>query len=188
MIDNINDLKKDLEENIKKCINNFKININKIYVGRISSSILDTIMVEYYGDTVPISKLTNSVVEGPRTLAITVFDHKIVKKIEKAILISNLGCTPISSLNVIRITLPFLTEDRRHVLIKTVRSEAEKSKISIRGIRRVSNDKIKNLIKNKKITKDDEHFFQNEIQNLTNLWIKKIDSVLKEKELELMKF
>lgn len=188
MSNRIHSFKKDLEINMQKCINNFKININKIYIGRISANILDSIMIEYYGNLTPISQFTNSIVERPQTLAITVFDPKMLKIIEKSILSSNLGVTSVIDQNIIRITLPSLTEDRRYTLIKMVRSEAEKSKISIRSIRRISNDKIKILLKSKSISKDDERYFQNTIQSITDIWIKKIDSILEKKESELMTF
>lgn len=188
MIDNIHNFKKKLEIKLEQCMNNFKVNINKIYVGRVSSRILDAIMVEYYGALVPISQITNSIVTNSKTLTITVFDCKMLKIIEKAISSSGMGLVPISNQDVIRITLPSLTEDRRRTLIKIVRFEAEKSKISMRNIRRTFNDQIKTLLKNKNISIDDEFRFQNEIQNLTNLWIQNIDSVLKDKELELMTF
>lgn len=186
MINKIDDIQKDLEINMKKCIDHFKININKIHIGRISSNILDSIMVEYYGIVTPVSQLTNSIVDRPHTLIITVFDSNMIKPIEKAIFTANLGLTPILNKNIIRITLPILTEDRRLTLIKMVRSESEKSKISVRNIRRIANDKVKIFVKNKEIDSDDERYIYNEIQNLTNVWIKKIDLILKEKELELM--
>lgn len=188
MISNIDNLQKFLEVNMKKCIDNFKVNINKIYIGRISSNILDSIMVEYYGMLTPVSQLTNSVVDRPQTLVITVFDMNMIKPIEKAIFAANLGLTPVSRKNVIRVTLPVLTQDRRLTLIKMVRSESEKSKISIRNIRRIANDKVKILLKNKEINEDDERYFQDKIQNLTNVWIAKINLILQEKESELMVF
>lgn len=184
----IDNFQQDLESNMNKCFDIFKININKVHVGRVSSRILDTIMVEYYGKLTPVSQLTNSVVKHTRTLIITVFDLKMIKMIEKAIFSANLGIVSVSNQNIIRITLPELTEDRRLALIKMVRIVAEKSKISIRNIRRIFNDKVKFLLKNKKISKDNERCIQNKVQNLTNTYIKKIDFVLQEKELELMKF
>lgn len=186
MINNIGNIQNFLEVNMKKCIDNFKINTNKIYIGRISSNILDSVMVEYYGTLTAVSQLTNSVVDRPQTLVITVFDINMIKPIEKAILAANLGLILVSRKNVIRVTLPVLTKERRLTLIKLVRSESEKSKISIRNIRRIANDKVKILLKNKEINKDDEHYFQDKIQNLTNVWIEKINLILKEKELELM--
>lgn len=187
MINKVDDCQKNLETNMKKCVDNFKMNINKIHIGRISSSILDSIIVEYYGTLVPVSQLTNSVVHSPRTLMITVFDLDMIKSIEKAIFAANLGLTPIVNKNVIHVTLPILTQSRRLTLIKKVRDEAEKSKISIRNIRRIANDKVKFFLKNKIISIDDEHHYQNEIQNFTDVCIKKISLILKEKELELMK-
>ncbi|ADV33675.1 ribosome recycling factor [Candidatus Blochmanniella vafra str. BVAF] len=188
MINEICEIQADLKEQMKKCIDSFKINVNKIHVGHVSPNMLNFITVEYYGSVIPLSQLTNSVVEKPRTLAITVFDASMIKTIEKAILTANLGFTPIAHGNVIRITLPILTEDRRRTLIKMMRIESEKSKISLRNIRRIANDKIKVFLKKKEINVDDEYHRQNEIQNLTNFWVNQINMILKEKELELMMF
>lgn len=186
MIDKIDNVQKDLEISMKKCIDSFKVNINKIHFGRISSSILDSIVVSYYGVLTPVSQLTNSIVDNSQTLTITVFDFNMIKAIEKAIFAANLGLTPVSNKNVIRVMLPPLTQNRRLDLIKMVRVESEKSKISIRNIRRLANDKIKMFVKKKEISVDDEHKFENIIQNLTDIWIKKINFILKEKESELM--
>ncbi|URJ23534.1 ribosome recycling factor [Blochmannia endosymbiont of Camponotus sp. C-003] len=188
MINKIDNIQIDSEIHMKNCINNFKTNINNIHIGRISPKILNNIRVDYYGISTPLSQLANTVAEDSRTLAITVFDHQIIKSTEKAIFMSDLQLIPISHGNIIRVTLPALTEERRRTLIKMVRSEAEKSKIAIRNVRRIANDKTKILLKNKEINEDEEHFFHNEIQKLTNIWIKKIDIILTEKESELMKF
>lgn len=188
MINTIYDFRKELEVDMQKCVNNFKMNINKIHTSRISSEILRPIMIDYHGVSTSILYLANIVVEQYRTLSITAFDSKMTKKIEKAILVSNIGLTPIVDRNTVRITLPLLTEDRRKKLIKLVRYESEKSKISVRNLRRIFNEKVKILCKRKEINEDSEHDFRNEIQNLTNVWINKIDAILKKKELELMQF
>lgn len=188
MNDQINNLQKDAELNMQKCIVMFKEHINKIHIGRVSPNMLDGIQVEYYGVLTPLFQLTNAIVENSRTLAITIFDQKIVKSIEKAILMSNLGLYPVISENIVRITLPLLTEERRLHLIKIIRIEAEKSKISIRNIRRCINDKTKILSKNSKISTDEEHYFHNKMQQLTDVWVKEIDAVLIHKESELMTF
>lgn len=188
MINNIDSVQKDLDIHMKKCINNFIININKVYIGRVSAHMLDSIMVKYYGNMTSVSQLTSTIVKDSRTLSITVFDPNMIKIIEKAILASNLSIIPVSNQNIIHVTLPVLTEERRFTLIKVVRSESEKSKISIRNIRRIFNDKCKALLKKKEISEDEERCFQDNIQSATNIWIKKIDSILKEKELELIRF
>ncbi|URJ30102.1 ribosome recycling factor [Blochmannia endosymbiont of Camponotus sp.] len=188
MMNTINNIQKNSETDMKKCIKNFKVNINNIHIGRISPNMLNNIRIDYYGTQTPLFQLANTIAKNSRTLAITVFDQKIIKSIEKAIFMSNLGLIPISYGNIVHVTLPSLTEERRHALIKMVRTEAEKSKISIRNVRRIANDKIKLLIKNKEINEDEEHDFQNKIQKLTNIWIKEIDAISIEKESELMKF
>jgi len=188
VINKIDNIQTDSEIHMKKCIKNFKTNINNIHIGRISPNILNNIRVDYYGISTPLSQVANAIVEDSRTLAITVFDHQLIKSTEKAIFMSDLELIPISYGNTIRVTLPALTEERRHTLIKMVRTEAEKSKIAVRSVRRIANDKTKILLKNKEINEDEEHFFQNEIQKLTNIWIKEIDIILSEKESELMKF
>ncbi|URJ29179.1 ribosome recycling factor [Blochmannia endosymbiont of Camponotus modoc] len=188
MINKINNIQTDSEIHMKKCIKNFKITINNIHIGRISPNILNNIRVDYYGISTPLSQVANAIVEDSRTLAITVFDHQLIKSTEKAIFMSDLELIPISHGNIIRVTLPALTEERRHTLIKMVRTEAEKSKIAVRNVRRIANDKTRILLKKKEINEDEEHFFQNEIQKLTNIWIKEIDIILTEKESELMKF
>ncbi len=184
----MDNIQRDLEIHMKKCIKSFKMNMNTIHVGRASSNMLNSIRIDYYGVLTPLFQLANIIVENARTLTITVFDHKIIKSTEKAIFMSDLGLIPVSCGNVIRVTLPSLTEERRHILIKMIRTEAEKSKISVRNIRRIANDKTRILLKNKEINEDEEHFFQNEIQKLTNIWIKEIDTILAEKELDLMRF
>lgn len=188
MGDQISNLQEYADSHMKKCVISFRENINKIHIGRISPDILDGIQVEYYGVLTPLLQLTNSVVENLHTLVITVFDKKMIKSVEKAILNSDLGLNSVLSENVLRVMLPCLTEERRLHLVKIIRIEAEKSKVSIRNIRRYIKDKIKILSKNKEINTDKEHFFQDKIQKLTDFWIKEIDVFLKKKELELMKF
>lgn len=188
MGDKINNLQTDAELHMKKCIIIFKEHLSAIHIGRVSPNMLDGMQTEYYGILTPLSQLTNAIVENPRTLVITVFDWNMIKSVKKAILMSNLGLHPVVSENIIRITLPVLTEARRMYLIKMIHIEAEKSKISIRNIRRCINDKTKILSKNKEINTDEEHYFQNKVQKLTNFWIKEIDLVLTQKESELMIF
>lgn len=186
MNDNIDNLQTDAQLHMKKCILIFQEHIRKVHIGRVSPDMLDGICAEYYGILTPLSQLTNAIAENTRVLTITVFDKKIVKSVEKALLTSDLGLYPVVSENIIRITLPILTEERRCYLKKMVHLEAEKSKISIRNIRRHVNDKVKNLFRNKEINIDEEHDFYNRIQKITDFWIKKIDVILMQKEAELM--
>ena len=184
----LNEIQKEAQERMEKSIDAFQNHISKIRTGRASPSLLDGIMVEYYGSPTPLRQLANIVAEDARTLAITVFDKSLTPLIEKAILTSDLGLNPASAGTVIRVPLPPLTEERRRDLTKIVRGEAEQGRVSIRNIRRDANDQIKALLKDKEISEDDERKSQDLIQKATDAAIKKLDSVLADKEKELMEF
>ena len=184
----INDIKKDAEVRMEKCVEAFKNNISKIRTGRASPAILDGIMVDYYGSATPLRQLASVTVEDSRTLKINVFDRSISNAVEKAIMSSDLGLNPMSAGTDIRVPLPALTEERRKDLIKIVRGEAEQGRVSVRNVRRHANDKVKALLKDKEISEDDDRRSQEEIQKMTDVGIKKIDAALAEKEAELMDF
>lgn len=184
----INEIKKDAETRMDKCVEAFKNNISKIRTGRASPSILDGIMVEYYGAATPLRQLANVTVEDSRTLKVNVFDRSISAAVEKAIMTSDLGLNPSSAGSDIRVPLPALTEERRKDLIKIVRGEAEQGRVSVRNVRRDANDKVKALLKDKEISEDEERRSQDDIQKMTDICIKKVDAALAEKEAELMEF
>lgn len=184
----INDIKKDAEIRMEKCVEAFKNHISKIRTGRASPGILDGIMVDYYGSSTPLRQLAQVTVEDSRTLAISVFDRSISAAVEKAIMTSDLGLNPSSAGATIRVPLPALTEERRKDLIKVVRSEAEQGRVSVRNVRRDANDKTKALLKDKEISEDEDRRSQDEIQKMTDMFIKKVDAALAEKETELMDF
>ena len=184
----INDIKKDAEIRMEKCVEAFKNHISKIRTGRASPGILDGIMVDYYGSSTPLRQLAQVTVEDSRTLAISVFDRSISAAVEKAIMTSDLGLNPSSAGATIRVPLPALTEERRKDLIKVVRSEAEQGRVSVRNVRRDANDKTKALLKDKEISEDEDRRSQDDIQKMTDMFIKKIDVALAEKETELMEF
>ena len=184
----INDIRKDADQRMEKCLDAFKNHISKIRTGRASPSILDGIMVEYYGAATPLRQLANVTVEDSRTLKINVFDRSLSQAVEKAIMTSDLGLNPSSAGTDIRVPLPALTEERRKDLIKVVRGEAEQGRVSVRNVRRDANDKVKALLKDKEISEDEERRSQDDIQKMTDVFIKKIDSTLAEKEAELMEF
>lgn len=184
----INDIKKDAEVRMEKCVEAFKNNISKIRTGRASPAILDGIMVDYYGSATPLRQLASVTVEDSRTLKINVFDRSISNAVEKAIMSSDLGLNPMSAGTDIRVPLPALTEERRKDLIKIVRGEAEQGRVSVRNVRRDANDKVKALLKDKEISEDDDRRSQEDIQKMTDVGIKKIDAALAEKEAELMEF
>lgn len=182
----INEIRKDAELRMDKCVEAFKNHISKIRTGRASPSLLDGIQIEYYGTATPLRQLANVVAEDSRTLAITVFDRSLSPAVEKAIMASDLGLNPSSAGTVIRVPLPPLTEERRRDLIKVVRNEAEQGRVSVRNVRRDANDKVKALLKDKAISEDEDRRSQDDIQKLTDAFIKKVDSALADKEAELM--
>ncbi|AUX92458.1 ribosome recycling factor [Mixta gaviniae] len=184
----INDIKKDADTRMEKCVEAFKNNIGKVRTGRASPALLDGIVVEYYGTPTPLRQLANVTVEDSRTLKINVFDRSLGPAVEKAIMASDLGLNPSSAGTDIRVPLPPLTEERRKDLIKVVRGEAEQGRVSVRNVRRDANDKAKALLKDKAIGEDEERRAQDEIQKMTDVYIKKIDAALAEKETELMDF
>lgn len=184
----INDIKKDAEVRMEKCVEAFKNTIGKVRTGRASPSLLDGIVVEYYGTPTPLRQLASVTVEDSRTLKINVFDRSLGPAVEKAIMASDLGLNPSSAGTDIRVPLPPLTEERRKDLIKIVRGEAEQGRVSVRNVRRDANDKIKALLKDKEISEDDERRAQDDIQKMTDASIKKVDAALAEKETELMEF
>ncbi|EMT6576005.1 MULTISPECIES: ribosome recycling factor [Providencia] len=184
----INEIQKDAQDRMEKSLEAFKNQISKVRTGRASPSLLDGISVEYYGSATPLRQLANVTVEDSRTLAISVFDRSMSPAIEKAIMASDLGLNPSSAGTVIRVPLPPLTEERRKDLIKVVRGEAEQGRIAVRNVRRDANDKVKALLKDKEISEDDERRSQDDIQKLTDSYIKKVDEALAQKEAELMEF
>lgn len=184
----LNEIQKDAQNRMEKSLEAFQNHITKIRTGRASPSLLDGIMVEYYGSATPLRQLANIVAEDSRTLAITVFDKSVTPAVEKAIMASDLGLNPASAGTVIRVPLPPLTEERRRDLTKIVRSEAEQGRVSIRNIRRDANEQVKGLLKDKQISEDDERKTQDIVQKITDNMIKKLDVILAEKEKELMDF
>ncbi|AEI74963.1 ribosome recycling factor [Candidatus Moranella endobia] len=177
---------KDTDIRMEKCVEAFKNHISKVRTGRASPSLLDGLQIEYYGTLTPLRQLANVIAEDSRTLAINVFDRILIPAVEKAILSSDLGLNPSVVGTIIRVPLPPLTEDRRRDMIKAVRAEAEQGRVSVRNIRRDANDKVKTLLKNKTISEDEERRSQEDIQTITDAWIKKLDSALEKKEHELM--
>lgn len=184
----INEIRKDADARMEKSVEAFKNQISKIRTGRASPSILDGIMVEYYGAATPLRQLANVTVEDSRTLAINLFDRSLGSAVEKAIMASDLGLNPSSAGSVIRVPLPPLTEERRKDLIKVVRGEAEQGRVAVRNVRRDANDKVKALLKDKEISEDEDRRSQDDIQKMTDAYIKLLDAALADKEKELMDF
>lgn len=183
----ISDIRKDAEVRMDKCVEAFKTQISKIRTGRASPSLLDGIIVEYYGTPTPLRQLASVTVEDSRTLKINVFDRSMSPAVE-AIMASDLGLNPSSAGSDIRVPLPPLTEERRKDLTKIVRGEAEQARVAVRNVRRDANDKVKALLKEKEISEDDDRRSQEDVQKMTDAAIKKVDAALADKEAELMQF
>ncbi len=182
----INDIKKDAEARMKKSVEALKGELVKVRTGRAHPSLLEHIQVEYYGSTVPLSQVGNVGIEDARTLTITLWERNMIQVVEKAILTSDLGLNPATAGTVIRIPMPPLTEERRRELTKVVRHEGEGAKVAIRNIRRDANNDLKELLKAKEISEDDDRRGQEEIQKLTDRYIVEVDKVLEVKEKDLM--
>ncbi|CAL4321703.1 ribosome recycling factor [Buchnera aphidicola] len=184
----INEIYIQSNKQMKSCIKNFKIQVSNVRTGRASPELLKNIYVDYFGSKVPLYQISNIVVQDHHTLKINVFDNCSTSLIRKTILNSNLDLNPVINGKDIIVPIPGLTEERRKNLIKLVRNNAETARIYIRNIRRDSNIKIKNQVKSKTISEDNEHIAQNKIQMMTDDYIKKIDLILLDKEKELMNF
>jgi len=182
----IDDIKKDAAERMGKSVESLSTELAKVRTGRAHPSLLDHVMVSYYGSETPLRQVANVNAEDARTLSIQPWEQAMVKPIEKAIMESDLGLNPNTAGTVIRVPLPPLTEERRKDLIRVVRHEAENARVAVRNIRRDANNDLKALIKEKLISEDDERRGQEIIQKLTDQHIKEIDDHLAEKEQELL--
>ena len=182
----IEEILKDAEERMNKTLKALRTELSKIRTGRAHTSLLEHISVNYYGSRVPLNQAANINVLDARTLGVTPWDKGMVADIEKAILNSDLGLNPVTAGTVMRVPLPALTQERRKELTRVVRSEAEKSKVAIRNIRRDANHHMKEMLKEKLITEDEDRKQENKIQKITDAHIKDVDDILRDKEMELM--
>ena len=182
----IDDIQTDAEERMDKSLEALAQNFNKIRTGRAHPSILDGIRIDYYGSETPLKQMASINVEDARTLALSVFDKSITPDVEKAIMKSNLGLNPSTAGDVIRIPMPMLTEETRKGFIKQARAEAESARVSMRNARRDANGMLKDLVKEKEISEDEERRGQDQIQKLTDAYVAKIDAALTTKEADLM--
>ncbi len=180
------EIQKDARIRMGKSLESLRHELAKIRTGRAHPSLLEHVHVDYYGSEVPISQAANVAVEDARTLSVTPWDKSMVQAIEKAILKSDLGLNPATAGQVIRIPLPPLTEERRRELGKVVHNEGENTKIAIRNIRRDAIHHIKELLKDKQISEDEERKAEHEIQNVTDTAVGKADGIVAEKEKELL--
>lgn len=182
----INEILADAGDRMGKSIESLKNSFAKIRTGRAHPSLLDHIKVDYYGSETPLSQVANITVAEARVLTVTPWEKNMVVAVEKAILKSDLGLNPSTAGTVIRLPLPVLTEERRKDMIRVARSEAEAGRVAVRNIRRDANNDFKELLKEKEITEDDEHNAQDSIQKHTDKYIAEIDSLLADKEKDLM--
>lgn len=182
----IDDIKNDAMTRMGKSVESLVHELAKVRTGRAHPSLLDHVKVDYYGSAVPISQVANINVEDARMLTVVPWEKNMVAAVEKAIMTSDLGLNPMSAGTVLRVPMPALTEERRKDLIRVVRHEAENAKVAVRNIRRDANHDLKDLLKEKMISEDDERRGQDLIQDLTDKHIKKVDELLDEKEKDLM--
>ena len=181
----INDLKKDSEQRMQKSLDSLEQGFAKVRTGRAHPSMLNNVMVPYYGSDVPLNQVANVGVEDSRTLIVQPFERNMVSAIDKAIRESDLGLNPITA-DAIRVPLPALTEETRRDMQKLARGEAENAKVAIRNIRRDVLGDIKSLVKDKSISEDDERRASDDIQKITDKFIAEVDKRLTAKEAELM--
>jgi ribosome recycling factor len=182
----ISDLNKTTEQKMQKSIEVLKTDLAKVRTGRAHTGLLDHVMVEYYGSMVPVNQVANITLVDARTIGVQPWEKGMAQKVEKAIRDSDLGLNPASSGEMIRVPMPALTEDRRKELIKVVRNEGEAAKVAIRNLRRDANQNLKDGVKEKEISEDDERRGQESIQKLTDKYVAEVDKLLAEKEHELM--
>ena len=184
----IDDIKKDASIRMGKSVAALKQELQKLRTGRANTSLLEHLTVEYYGAVVPLTQVANVGVEDSRTLTVTPWEKPMVAVVEKAIMTSDLGLTPATAGTVIRVPLPPLTEERRKDMIRLVKHEAENGRVAVRNIRRDAIHQVKELLKEKMVTEDEDHRAHDDIQKLTDKFVADIDKVMEDKETELMEF
>ncbi len=182
----LNEITQDATERMQKSVESLVNNFKKIRTGRAHPSILEGIQVSYYGSDVPLSQVANISVEDGRTLSIVPWEKPMVPVIEKAIMTSDLGLNPATAGENIRVPMPPLTEETRKGYIKQARQEAESARVAIRNIRRDANGDIKDLLKEKEITEDDQRRGEDQIQKVTDKHVAEVDGLLEQKEKDLM--
>ncbi len=182
----IADVKKSAEQKMQKSVEALKADLGKVRTGRAHTGLLDHITVDYYGNATPLNQVANVTLIDARTLGVSPWEKRMAQAIEKAIRDSDLGLNPATVGEVVRVPMPALTEERRKDLIKVVRGEAENARVAIRNIRRDANHHLKELLKDKKISEDEERRGQEDIQKLTDRYIAEVDKVLQTKEADLM--
>ncbi len=184
----LNEILEDTKVGMQKSLNALDTNFKKIRTGRANPALLEAIKVDYYGNSTPLSQVANISVEDAKTLTISPYESDLVKEIERSIMDSDLGINPTTSGTTIRIIIPELTEETRKELTKKAKAEAENTKVSIRNVRREGNTQLKEFLKEKEISQDEERQGEEEIQRLTDEFIIKVDNALSLKEKDLLDF
>jgi ribosome recycling factor len=182
----INDLKKTTEQKMDKSLQAFKADLAKVRTGRAHTGLLDHIQVDYYGSPTPLAQVARVTLLDARTIGVTPFEKKMVQPVEKAIRDSDLGLNPAAQGETIRVPMPPLTEERRKELIKVVRHEAENARVAVRNLRRDAIQHLKEALKKKEVSENDERRAQDDVQKLTDRHIADIDKMLADKEKELL--
>ena len=182
----INEIKNDAEKRMKKAVESLMHDLTKVRTGRANAGILDHVQVDYYGTLTPLGQVASVTTSDARTLLVTPWEKSMVAAVEKAILTADLGLNPATAGSAIRVPMPPLTEERRKELIKVVRHEGELARVAIRNVRRDANTQLKDLVKSKDISEDDERRAGDLIQKLTDKHVEEIDAVLVVKEKDLM--
>ncbi len=182
----IPEIMKDAEERMQKAVAALVRELKSLRAGRATPALLDKIMVDYYGAPTPLNQLANISAPEARLLVVQPWDKNVVKEVERAIMKSDLGLTPNSDGAIIRLAIPELTQERRRELVKVVKKKAEEARVAVRNIRREANDSVKELEKDKDISEDESHRAQDEVQKLTDKYVKEVDGVLQTKEEEIM--
>lgn len=182
----IADVKKNTEQKMNKSLEALKADFAKVRTGRAHTGILDHVMVDYYGNPTPIGQVAGITLIDARTIGVQPWEKNMVAPVEKAIREADLGLNPATNGSVIRVPMPMLTEERRRDLIKVVKGEAENAKVAVRNVRRESNEQLKKLLKDKKISEDEERRAQDDVQKLTDRFVSEIDKALHVKEADLM--
>jgi ribosome recycling factor len=182
----LDDLKKDARERMTKCVQNFQGDLRKLRTGRAHPSLIEHLRVDYYGNETPLQQVANIAVEDGRTLVVSPWEKSMVQAIEKAIHKSDLGLTPMTAGTIIRIPMPPLTEERRRDITKMLRHDGESARVAVRNVRRDVLSDIKEMLKEKLISQDDEHRAEVEVQKLTDKHVADIDQLVATKEKEVM--
>ena len=182
----IADIKKSAEQKMQKSIEALKADLGKVRTGRAHTGLLDHVMVDYYGSPTAVPQVANVTLVDARTIGVQPWEKNMVGKIEKAIRDSDLGLNPATQGEMIRVPMPALTEERRRDLIKVVKGEGENARVAVRNVRRDANTALKDMVKNKTASEDEERRAQDEVQKLTDKSIAEIDKLLQAKEADLM--